>query len=81
MIMQASSEDGGESDVRKLFPPDEGRTKTLGINLPPSIAKAISRTGNRRNSISQQLLSLIDPVKLRQLLEADAQHQEQCERE
>lgn len=76
MIMQAN--DDQDPQLEKLFPPDEGRTKTLGINLPPSVAQAIQRTGNRRKSISSQLLALIDPKKLQQLLDEDAEHQKRC---
>lgn len=75
MIMK-SKDDGGK--VKQLFPPDEGRTKTLGVNLPPTVAQAIQRTGNRKNSISEQLLALIDPKKLEELLKEDAEHQRMC---
>jgi hypothetical protein len=49
-----------------------GKTDTLGLNLPPEIAAAIRREGNRRGSISAVLFGLIDQRKLRQLLATDA---------
>jgi len=77
MIMEANSESEDE-DLANLFPQSEGRTKTLGINLPPSIAAAIRRRGNLKKSISNQILSLIDPTKLAELLREDAEHQAKC---
>lgn len=80
MIMRANPESDSDRDVFTLFPPDEGRTATLGILLPPSIAAAIRRTGNRKTSVSDQLLHLIDAEKLRELLTEDAEHQRKCSR-
>lgn len=76
--MTIISDETPTTDITELFPPNEGLTKTLGVNLPPSVAMAIRRTGNRKNSISAQLLSLLDPEKLRKLIEEDAAHQERC---
>lgn len=75
MIMPARPRGGRGSDISRLFPRNEGRTETLGINLPASIAQAIRRTGNRRGSISEQLVGLMDPKKLQALLDADAELQ------
>lgn len=50
---------------------NEGLTATLSVNLPPTVAKAIRRTGNRRSSISKVFLALIDRRKLDRLLEED----------
>ncbi len=57
----------------------EGIRSTLGVNFPPSVAKAIRRTGNRKDSISSQILAMIYPTKLQQLLEDDAAHQRRCD--
>jgi len=77
MIMQAKSDDG-DPTIARLFPQNEGKTKTLGVNLPPSIAAAIRRRGNMKKSISDEIISLIDPTKLAALLRADAEHQARC---
>lgn len=77
MIMQANH-DPNDPPATSLFPPEEGRTKTLGVNLPPTIAAAIRRRGNLRKSISAEIVSLIDPAKLAALLQADAEHQARC---
>ena len=74
MIMRANH-DPNDPPATSLFPPQEGRTKTLGVNLPPTIAAAIRRRGNLRKSISDEIVSLIDPDKLAALLRADADHQ------
>lgn len=59
-----------------------GKTYTLGLNLPPEIAAAIRREGNRRGSISAVLFGLIDQRKLKQLLAADAERMiDECRRE
>jgi hypothetical protein len=59
-----------------------GKTFTLGLNLPPEIAAAIRREGNRRGSISAVLFGLIDQRKLKQLLAADAERMiEDCRRQ
>jgi hypothetical protein len=56
--------------------------KTLGLNLPPEIAAAIHREGNRRGSISSVLFDLLDQKKLRQLLAKDAERMlENCRRQ
>ena len=80
MIMEANRESEDE-DLANLFPPLEGRTKTLGVNLPPSVAAAIRRRGNLRKSISDEIISLIDPTKLAELLRADAEHQAKCRKQ
>lgn len=74
MIMKANY-DPNDPPVTSLFPAEEGRTKTLGVNLPPTIAAAIRRRGNLRKSISDEIVALIDPHKLAALLQADAEHQ------
>ena len=78
MVMQANPNDtpDREPEVARLFPDGEGRTKTLGVSFPPSIAAAIRRTGNRGKSISDQLLGLMDPQKLEQLLQEDRERQQ-----
>lgn len=59
-----------------------GKTYTLGLNLPPEIAAAIRREGNRRGSISAVLFGLLDQKKLKQLLTADAERMlEDCRRQ
>lgn len=78
MIMQRPTDGDAPAQLDDLFPGDEGKTETLGLNLPPKIAAAIRRTGFRRSSISKELLKLIDPTKLRRLLRADAEHQAKC---
>ena len=78
MIMQRPTDGDAPAQLNDLFPGDEGKTETLGLNLPPKIAAAIRRTGFRRSSISAELLALIDPTKLRRLLRADAEHQAKC---
>lgn len=65
--------------VFEQYAKGEGMLSTLGVNLPPSVAKAIQRTGNRKDSISSQILAMIDPAKLQQLLEDDAAHQRRCD--
>lgn len=79
MIMQVPRDRGDDRDGRPVFPAGEGRTETLGINFPPSIAAAIRRTGFRRSSISDELLNLIDREKLRRLLREDREHQTKCD--
>lgn len=78
MIMQRPTDGDGPAKLDDLFPGDEGKTETLGVNLPPKIAAAIRRTGYRGSSISSELLNLIDPRKLQRLLRADAEHQAKC---
>lgn len=77
MIMEANHESEDE-DLLNLFPQGEGRTKTLGVNLPASIAAAIRRRGNLKKSISNEILGLFDPTKLAALLKEDADHQARC---
>ena len=79
MIMQVPPNGGEDREPRPIFPAGEGRTETLGINFPPSIAAAIRRTGFRRGSISDELLNLIDGDKLRRLLREDREHQTKCD--
>ena len=81
MIMERSTNGDGPAKLADLFPDDEGKTETLGVNLPPKIAAAIRRTGYRGTSISAELLNLIDPRKLQRLLRADAEHQAKCRSE
>jgi hypothetical protein len=78
MIMQRPTDGDAPAKPDDLFPNNEGKTETLGLNLPPKIAAAIRRTGFRRSSISAELLNLIDPKKLHRLLRADAEHQAKC---
>jgi hypothetical protein len=76
MVMQANT--GGSGSLAQIFnahAPGEGRTKTIGISLPPSIAKKLRRVGNRGKSISDKLLSVIDAEKLNALLAEDDAHQ------
>lgn len=73
MVMQAIDDNGPDEFS------SEGRTETLGVLLPPTVAAAIRRTGNRKKSISQVLLSLIDRRKLKRLMDLDAEHQRKCD--
>lgn len=77
--MANKPKDAKKIDIRQLFPPGEGLSETLGVNFPPSVANAIRRTGNRKDSISAQLLALIDPAKLAACLRADAEHMAKCD--
>jgi len=79
MVRRSDQRKNGRAEVVDIFPSDEGRTETLGLNVPPSVAAAIRRTGNRRSSISDELLRIIDLGKLRQLLAEDADHQAKCQ--
>jgi hypothetical protein len=79
MVNRSDRATNGSTDLTEIFPKDEGRTETLGLNVPPSVAAAIRRTGNRRSSISTELLRIIDLGKLRALLAEDAAHMAKCD--
>ena len=54
------------------FAPGEGRTVTIGINVPPSIAARLRRCGNRARSVSDVLTKSLDVQHLRALLTQDS---------